>query len=92
MGAQRATWQETFSVEGAKVRHKHFAATLLDLTKAFELVAHRLLAEAAQRHGYSIIVLRLTVAANRRPCHGVDGIYTALIVACCGITAGSGFA
>ena len=93
MGAQRAAWQVAFQAEAAALRSEHYAQSLLDLVKAFEKVPHRRLAQAARKHGYNVTVLRLTLAAYRLPRSiGVSGIYSRMVVACCGITAGSGFA
>lgn len=93
MGAQRGAWQETFAVEAAIANDRHYAGTLLDLTKAFELVDHQILADAAERHGSNLSVLRLTVAAYMLGrVIGIDGVYTVVIFAHRGITAGSGSA
>ena len=70
-----------------------YAQALLDLVKAFETVPHWVLAEAAKLKGYPIALLRLSLAAYRLArTIGVDGVYSRLIVATRGITAGSGFA
>ena len=68
-------------------------ASLLDLVKAFERVPHRLVAEAALRWGFNLVVLRLSFAAYRlHRAIGVDGTFSILLVATRGLTAGSGFA
>ena len=65
----------------------------LDLVKAFESVPHWVLVEAARLKGYPIALLKLSIAAYRLARSiGVDGVYSRLIVANRGITAGSGFA
>ena len=70
-----------------------YAQTLLDLVKAFERVPHSLLVEAARRHGYNLWLRRLTLAAYRMArTIGVDGVFSRLLQATRGITAGSGFA
>ena len=93
MGAQRAAWTTTFSAEAAAADGQAYSAVLLDLVKAFELVDHRELALAAKRHGFSLKVLRLSLAAYRiARTLGIEEVYSGTVVANCGITAGSGFA
>ena len=66
---------------------------LLDLVKAFEMIPHDHVAAAARRHGFSPWILRLSLAAYRMPrAIGVGGVYSRMIIATRGITAGSGFA
>ena len=93
MGAQRASWQAAFAAESAARSGNYFAQSLLDLVKAFEMIPHHLIIKAARKHGFSPWILRLSLAAYRLPrAIGVDGVYSRLIVASRGITAGSGFA
>ena len=93
MGAQKASWQEAFAAESASLAGLDYAQALLDLVKAFETVPHWVLTEAAKIKGYPIAILRLSLAAYRLARSiGVDGVYSRLIVATRGITAGSGFA
>ena len=93
MGAQRAAWQASYAAESAARSGKYFAQSLLDLVKAFEMIPHHLIVSAARKHGYSPWLLRLSLAAYRLPrAIGVEGVYSRQIVACRGITAGSGFA
>ena len=93
MGAQRASWLAAFAAEDAARTDEHFAQSLLDLVKAFEMIPHRHIAVAAVKHGYSLWLLRLSLAAYRLPrAVGVEGVYSRPIIATRGITAGSGFA
>ena len=93
MGAQRAAWQCAFRAENAALCKLNYAQALLDLVKAFEKVPHHHLARAARKRGYNLWLLRASIAAYRLPrAIGVDGVYTSLIIATCGITAGSVFA
>ena len=93
MGAQRASWQAAFAAEDAARSGDHFAQSFLDLVKAFEMIPHHHIAAAAQKHGYSPWLLRLSLAAYRlQRVIGVEGLYSRPIVASRGITAGSGFA
>ena len=56
-------------------------------------VPHCLLAAAAVAKGYPLVILRLSLASYRLARSvGIEGNYSRLIVACRGITAGSGFA
>ena len=93
MGAQRAAWQIAFQAEAAALDTQHYAQSMLDLVKAFEKVPHHLLVLAAIKHKYCLWTLRLTLSAYRMARSiGFEGVYSRLIIACCGITAGSGSA
>jgi hypothetical protein len=61
--------------------------------KAFERIPHHLVAEAAGRLGFNLVILRLSLAAYRiARSIGVEGTFSAILIATRGITAGSGFA
>ena len=93
MCAQRASWQEAFAAEAANLGGMDHAQALLDLVKAFETVPHWVLVEAAKLKGYPAFMLQLSLAAYRLlRTIGVDGVYSRIIKATRGITAGSGFA
>ena len=93
MGAQKAAWQAAFVAEASALSEQEHAQGLLDLVKAFETVPHDVLVQAAVSRGYSLVLLRLSLAAYRLPRSiGIEGIYSRLVVAVRGITAGSGFA
>ena len=88
-----ASWQAAFVAESAALSSEDHVQALLDLVKAFETVPHAILVRAAASRGYPILVLRLSIAAYRLSRSiGVDGVYSRLVVASRGITAGSGFA
>ena len=54
---------------------------------------HHRLVEAARRHGHCLTAFRLSLAAYRlRRAIGVGRVYSRVVVAVLGITAGSGFA
>jgi len=92
-GAQRAAWQVAFKAETAALKTHSYAESLLDLIKAFEKVPHHLLVRAARLQGYNLWVLRLSLSSYRlRRSIGVDAVYSRLVLAACGITAGSTFA
>ena len=77
MGAQRAAWLAAFSAEAAAASGADHAAALLDLVKAFEMIPHCLLVRAARKHGFSLKVLRLSLAAYRiARTIGVDGVFS----------------
>jgi hypothetical protein len=93
MGAQRAAWTIAFRAEAAALTAQEHAVALLDLVKAFERVPHHLLAIAAARKGYPLVLLRLSLAAYRlQRVLGCEGVFSRLLVATRGITAGSGLA
>ena len=93
MGAQRASWEAAFSSEFAGLSKQDHLQALLDLVKAFETIPRDLLVKAARQKGYSIVILRLSLAAYRLwRAVGIDGVFSRKIQAARGITAGSGFA
>jgi hypothetical protein len=93
MSAQKAAWQAAFQAEHTNLQNQAYLQSLLDIVKAFEKVQHHILAEAAVRHGYCMWILRLSLDAYRCPrAIGVDGSYSRLIIATCGVTAGAGHA
>ena len=93
MAAQRASWEAAFVSELASFQKIEHVQILLDLVKAFETVPHRMLVRAALAKGYSVILLRLSLAAYRL-CRviGIDGVFSRRVRAVRRITAGSGFA
>ena len=93
MGAQKAAWQAAFRAEFADAVNDDKVQALLDMTKAFETIPHKVLAQTARRHGYNLALLKLSLAAYRMArTVGMDGVQSAPISATRGITAGSGFA
>jgi hypothetical protein len=92
-GAQRAAWTVASQAEVAPLSAQEHAVALLDLVKAFERVPHHLLAVAAARKGYPLVLLRLSLAAYRmQRVIGIEGVFSRLLVATRGITAGAGMA
>ena len=93
IGAQKAAYQISIVAETAAMHFQEFAAGLLDLVKAFETVPHSILAALAHECGYPLVILRLCLAAYRlKRSVGVDGVYSKLVVATRGITAGAAIA
>ena len=75
--------------EAACLERDEQAQALLDLTTAFEMVSHQNVLDAARRKGYPLSLLRMYLAASllkRRV--GMDGVYSRLIKASRGISAG----
>ena len=92
-GANRAAWTAAFLAEGAANSGKFFSHALLDMVKAFEMIPHHLIVLACPEYGYPLFILRLSLASYRLPrALGISGVYSILVVAICGIIAGSGFA
>jgi hypothetical protein len=88
MGAQRASWDAAFSSEFAGLSKQDHLQALLDLVKAFETIPRDLLVKAARQKGYSIVILRLSLAAYRLwRAVGIDGVFSRKIQAARGITA-----
>ena len=93
MGAQKAAFQIALVAETAALLREDFGAGLLDLVKAFETAPHHILIQVAIELGYPLVLLRLCLASYRlKRSFGIEGVYSKLIVATRGITAGSGTA
>jgi len=93
MGAQKAAWQAVLDSESAALTGTNHAQSLLDLVKAFETVPHDVLANAAEKAGYNLVILRLSLAAYRLlRVLSIEGVFSRKVRATRGITAGSGFA
>ena len=93
MGAQKAAFQTSFVAETAALMKEDFGAGLLDLVKAFETIPHYILFQIAIELGYPFVLLGLRLASYRlKRSIGIEGVYSKLVVATRGITAGSGTA
>ncbi len=93
MGAQRAAWMIAHRAETAARQRLHFGSSLLDLVKAFEKIPHHHIVSAARRLGVCLCTLRLSLASYRLPrTLGADRVFSRLVVAAIGITAGAVFA
>ena len=90
-GATVAAWKQAACAELAATSDMfHYAAVLLDLVKCFERVPLDWLVRQGKRYSYPMAILRLCVAAYRiGRAIGVDGIFSAIILATRGIVAGS---
>eukprot|EP00973_Karenia_brevis_P033051 4561206-Karenia_brevis.AAC.1 len=65
-GAEVASWKQAARAElAAASRLLEYAASLLDLVKAFERVPHDWLVRQASRYQYPMMVLRLCIEAYR---------------------------
>ena len=79
MGAQKAAWQAAFMAEAAALTKREYAEGIVDFVKAVETVPHAILADIAKTKGYSLVVLRLCLAAYRlHIAIGVDGTFSRL--------------
>ena len=89
--ALRAAWCQSAHAElAAGSNHVHWAATFLDLVKAFDYVPYGFLVQQAIRRGYSLRLLRLSIAAYRLPrVLAIARCCSRLIRAHRGITAGA---
>ena len=52
MGAQKASWQKAFTAGAVSLGGLEHAQALLDLVKAFEIIPHWVLVDAAKLKGY----------------------------------------
>ena len=93
-----AVWKQAARAEAtaATVSNKTrlaYGQVLLDLIKAFERIPHARLAREAAKLGYPLWLLRLSLAAYRLPRSlRIGQVYSFLVIACQGATAGSGTA
>lgn len=77
----------------ANCRGIEYAIVLLDLVKAFERIPHWYLIQQARRYGLSTTLLKLSIGAYRLGrAVGVEGVFSVIMTATRGITAGSVFA
>ena len=92
-GAHVAAWSQCARAEAASLGGASFAQLLLDLAKCFELVPHDILVREAAMVGYPPPLLRMSLAAYSLPRSlAVNGVFSSMVVAQRGITAGSGTA
>ncbi|MFM7987073.1 MAG: hypothetical protein ACKPKO_47960, partial [Candidatus Fonsibacter sp.] len=59
--AQAAVWAQCIEVEYARARKAHGASLLIDLRKAYELVAHQLAAWRARQAGFPLAIARMAL-------------------------------
>ena len=62
-GEQRAAYIHSARAELAHDSGRSYAAILLDLVQAFEMIPHHHIAAAAKKHGYNLWVLRMSLRA-----------------------------
>ena len=93
-GAPIATWKQAARAEVASsIDGAQCGLALLDLVKAFERVQWHILVREAFRLRYPLWILRLSIAAYRMGrTVRVDSIFSFIVFAVRGITAGSGLA
>ena len=93
-GAAAAAWkQAAYAEAAATVDGAACANVLLVLVKAVERIPHWFLVRQAAKYGYSVTLLRLSVAAYRLArAVGAGGVYARLLWPGRGITAGSALA
>ncbi len=93
MGADVVAWCQAARAETTAALGASFSQLRLDLVKCFERVPHDLLVTEAREVGYPLPLLRLALAAYKLPrAVAIGGVYSSLLVAERGITAGSGLA
>ena len=92
-GAQVSAWKFSARAEAAGQGGASYAASLLDLDKAFDRIPHHRLVEAARQWGYPLQLLRLSLKSYRLArIVGVGGVYSAPLLPTRSMTAGSVFA
>ena len=67
MAATRAAWLSAWEAEAASSGRCTYAQSLLDLVKAFEMVPHARLWDAAKKRGFPLAILRLALEAYKMP-------------------------
>ncbi len=92
-GADVAAWRQAARAEAAAATTASYAQSLLDVVKAFEAIPHDWLVREALAHQYPLWLLRLSVASYKLGrVIRISGVYSAVVYACRGITAGAGLA
>ena len=93
-GADHAAWKQAARAEHAStIRSAAYGMTLIDLVKAFDRVPWHVVVREARRLGYSLWILRLSIAAYRADrVLRVCGVYSQPITPQRSLTAGSAFA
>ena len=93
-GADVAAWKQSARAEAAAaIDDSDYAIALLNMVKAFERVPHDILVRHAVKNGYDLWLLRLSLAAYLLGrAVGIHGVFSVLLFASRGITAGSTFA
>ena len=85
--------ERAFRAEAIVALKGEYAQVLLALVKAFEMVPYDWLVRQARKYGFSLRLLRLSIAAYKLSCAvGTCGSFSGLVRALRGVTAGSGFA
>ena len=92
-GAEVGAFKQASRAESANVAKAVHGMSMIDLVKCFDTVPHSVLVEEAAATGYNLWVLRLSLASYRSArTIGIGGIYSRLVRANRGITAGSAHA
>ena len=93
-GADHAAWKQAAHAEHAScIRSAAYGMTLIDLVKAFDRVPWHVVVREARRLGYSLWILRLSIAAYRADrVLRVCGVFSQPITPQRSLTAGSAFA
>ena len=93
-GAVSASWKQAAWAEfAAQSQQLEYAVVLLDLVKAFERIQYWYLVQQALKYGYSITLLRLSIASYQLArVVGIGAVLARPLLAGRGITAGSVFA
>ncbi len=89
-GALVASWRQAFRADVARAVAAKYAQALLDIIKCFEHVPYQALVDEARRVGYCLYTLRLSVSSYlMRRVIGIARVYSRVVRAARGITAGS---
>ena len=89
-GAEVAAWKQSLLAEASRMYTLPYVCTLLDLVKAFDTIPFDLLADCAAKAGYSLWLLRLSIAAySLARVLDIEGCCSCEILASRGLAAGS---
>ena len=92
-GAEVAAWRQGALAEAARAMSMEYATSLLDLVKAFDSIPYDWLVRQAERFGYNLWMLRLSISAYRLGrVLVIDGCCSRTVVGARGLTAGSALA
>ena len=92
-GATVCNWRVAAFAEYAKATGKHAVAALFDIVKAYENITHARLKQEAEKHGFSLALVRYLISIYAMPrCIRVGQVATEIVRASRTVVPGDSFA